>query len=95
MIDEKTTKIKFGKIATEISDGKLTHINIGVTYKTMDELREHLHEQIDLFVNHILETSKEHECTTGILVYPLIHVVWDDVNKNNKTYQEMRQKDLN
>jgi hypothetical protein len=42
-----------------------------------------------------LETSKEHECTTGILVYPLIHVVWDDVNKNNKTYQEMRQKDLN
>jgi hypothetical protein len=89
------SKIKFGKIATEIREGKLTHVSVGTTYKTMDELREHLHEQIDLFIDHIIETSSNHECTTGVVVYPLIHVVWDDVNKDNKQYQEIKQSELN
>jgi hypothetical protein len=30
-----------------------------------------------------------------VVVYPLIHVVWDDINKDNKQYQEIKQSELN
>jgi hypothetical protein len=89
-------KITVGHIATELKDGKLEHVSIPLNmYKTLDELREYAKSEIDRYFDFLIEKSVGHDVTHAIYVHPLIHLVFNDLNKDNENWQNIINAEKN
>lgn len=89
-------KLTIGHIATELKDGKLEHIPIPLNmYKTLEELREYVKTEIDRYFDFVIEKSVGHDVTHAVYVHPLIHLVFNDLNKDNQTWQNIINSEKN
>lgn len=89
-------KLTIGHIATELKDGKLEHVSIPLNmYKTLDELREYTKSEIDRYFDFLIEKSVGHDVTHAIYVHPLIHLVFNDLNKENESWQNIINAERN
>ena len=90
-------KLRITRIApTNDVSGKIEFKSIPLDfYKTLDELGDVLKKEIDIYINHLKNQCEGHDCTHATVIYPLIHVIFDDMNKGNKEYQEKLQIEQN
>ena len=89
-------KLKIGHIATELENGKLKHVDIPLNmYKTIEELREFAKSEIDKLFDYVIEKSVGHDITHAVYVHPLIHLVFNDLNKDNETWQNVIKAEKN
>lgn len=89
-------KLKIARIATDVANGKIELRRVPLDfYKNLDELGETLKSEIDNYINYLKKQCEGHECTHATVLYPLIHVIFDDLSKDNKEYQEQLQIERN
>ena len=89
-------KLIVTQVATELIDGKLTHVRIPLDRSfTIDEIGEEIKKMVDKCVEHIKNECKGHEISHAIMVYPLMHVIFDDVAKKDLLYQARLQAERN
>ena len=87
-------KIKIQQVSAMRENGKL-----GLGYGppetfTLEELRNHMLNMVDDFIDNLHLTTKGHTTTHGVVVYPLIHIIHDDEAFDNTDYQDFLVKEL-
>ena len=89
-------KLKIHHSAAQIVDGELKIVETDfITYRSLDLLGEDLKNEVDTMINRLKENTKGHICTRAVLVHPLIHIPWDDVNTQNEGYQYLIKSEQN
>lgn len=89
-------KLIVENIATELKDGSIVFSDTKITkYETLDEMGERLKREIDLYIAHLKRECEGHINTHATVIYPLIHVIHDDLNKDNIPYQLKLQSERN
>lgn len=99
-MDIRTTdtmnKLIVENIATELKDGNIIFIDTKVKkYETLDEMGERIKKAIDQYIIHLKKECEGHVNTHATVIYPLIHVIHDDLNKGNAQYQLLLQSERN
>lgn len=89
-------KLIVTQVATELVDGKLVHIQMPLNRSlTIDEIGEEIKKMVDKCVTHVKNQCQGHEISHAIMVYPLMHVIFDDVAKQDPGYQAKLQAERN
>lgn len=87
------TKINIQQASAMLKDGKLG-LGYGPSAKfTLEELRNHMLNMINKFVDNLYISTEGHTVTHGVVVYPLIHIIHDDESLDNKDYQDFLIKE--
>lgn len=89
-----SSKIKIQQASAMIENGKL-----GLGYGppetcTLEELRNHMLNMIDDFIDNLHIATEGHQTTHGVVVYPLIHIIHDDEAFDNSDYQNFIVEEL-
>ena len=90
--------IKFSNIAVVRRNRELTFVSSDIIEElTLDELRDKLHKSIDKYIEFLKTDSKDHKCNKGVVVHPLIHLIYDDLNTEEdvKLLNSIYAKNLN
>ena len=89
-------KLIVTQVATELIDGKLTHVRIPLDRSfTIDEIGEEIKKMVDKCVEHVKNQCQGHEISHAIMVYPLMHVIFDEVARQDPDYQAKLQAERN
>ena len=88
-------KLKINNVKTVLVNGRLGITTELDSYMTLEEIRVLMKNGIDKMIDGLINSTKNHICTHGVVVYPLIHIVHDDENENNIVYQEILKSEKN
>lgn len=68
-----------------------------ITSETLEELRESMKVNVDKFIDNLLKQNEGHVTNKGIIIHPLIHVIYDDLltPQNLQELNNIYAKDLN
>lgn len=92
---EDLQKIKIQHGTPVRIDGKFVIRSIDqITEMTLEDIRELLHIAADTYIDNLLESTKGHITTHGLLIHPLIHIVHDDEALDNTDYQKFLKEEI-
>ena len=90
-----TNKLIVEQYATEIKGQNITFVPLPNRYLTLDEIGQVMKDSIDSIINHLKQQSEGHTVSHAVIIHPLVHLPFDDLNKDNPYWQEKLQSERN